>query len=103
MKVEVTICKHDLATGKIDGKIYSVEGKGKKCFDKILDEALQNCGITRETSGYVRNIEDEDGGGLGYTYYFTATDTIEYRITLIGTKSLWDHSFSGMEEDEGFF
>jgi len=103
MKVEVTICKHDLSTGKIDGMIYSVEGKGKKCFDKVLDEALQKCGITRETSGYVRNIEDEDGIGLGYTYYFEATAGIEYRITLMGNKRLWDHSFSGMEEDEGFF
>jgi hypothetical protein len=103
MKVEVTICKHDLATGKIDGTINSVEGRGKKCFDKVLEEALRKCGITRKTSGYVRNIENEDGGGLGYTYYFKAIEGVEYRITLIGNKVLWDHSFSGMEEDEGFF
>lgn len=102
MKVEVTVCKHHLATGTIDGMIYSVEGKGKKCFEKILDEAVEKCGITRKASGYVRNIENEEGVGIGYVYYFEATDGIEYRITLIGNKMLWDHSFSELEEDEGF-
>ncbi|MEI6645312.1 MAG: hypothetical protein WCP12_04680 [bacterium] len=93
MKVEVTVCKHELATGKLDGMIYTVTVKGKKGFDTALDEALKKCGLAREALLWGRNIEDEDGVGSGYIWKTKEIDGIEHRFTLIGNTVLWDHSF----------
>lgn len=98
MNIEVTICKHDLATGKIDGTIYTVKGEDEKCFDTILDETLRKCGITRDNNCWVGHVEDGDGCGMGYAWYFEARDGIAYRITLIGDEALWDHSFLEYEK-----
>ncbi len=99
MKVEVTVCKHELATGKVEGTIYTVAAKDKNGFDPVLDEALQKCGLTREVLLWGRNIEDEDGMGSGYIWKTKEVDGIEYRITLMGDEMLWDNSFL-VEEDE---
>lgn len=93
MKVEVTFCKHDKTTGKVEGSIYTVTAKGKKGFDTVLDATLQKCGLTREDLFWGRNIEDEDGVGSGYIWKTKEIDGIEYRFTLIGNAVLWDHSF----------
>jgi hypothetical protein len=101
MKFEVTICKHDLSTGKIDGMVYCVEGKrNKKGFNTVLDEAIQKSGVTLERNGCV-NIEDEDGLEMGHTYYFKACENVEYRITLISNAELWNKVFYGRTRKQG--
>ena len=110
MKLEVTICKHHLATGTIEGKFYTITVEDEntidveKCFNTAFDEALRQYGISsKDLHGItVLKIEDEDGMGLGYAQHCDAIDGIAYRITVLADMNdatLWDHSSLWTEED----
>lgn len=97
MNVEVTVCKHELATGQITGMIYTIEASRQELEDGcVFANESQKCGAVSSESSGLRNIEDADYCGRGYEQTFKGADGFEYRITLIGDEALWDHSFAGL-------